>query len=86
VLKGTIISINRSRGYGFIRIEDGSEIFFHQRWLKKVKFRDLSEGSEVIFSINKGPRGPRAYDLDLALNHEEKASEYSSKVAEIFRD
>ena len=57
--KGTISSIDRSKGYGFIESDDGIRVFFHQRWLKKIKFKDLNEGDEVVFLINHGPRGIR---------------------------
>ena len=63
--KGVIKSIERHKGYGFIEAEDGQIVFFHQRWLKNLKFCDLSEGDEVVFAINQGPRGPRAFNLGL---------------------
>ena len=63
--KGVIKSIERPKGFGFIETEDGQTVFFHQRWLKRIKFRDLSEGDEVVFAINQGPRGPRAFNIGL---------------------
>lgn len=65
---GVIASIERSKGYGFIEADDGEKIFFHQRWLRKVRFKDLHEGDEVVFTVNMGRRGPRAYNLNLAEN------------------
>jgi len=69
--RGRIKSIERSQGYGFIESEEGLKIFFHQRWLRKVQFKDLKEGDEVVFAINQGPRGPRAFRLSLASDCEE---------------
>jgi CspA family cold shock protein len=64
---GTVIKINKGSGYGFIRgDEDGREIFFHQRWLKLVKFRDIREGSRMVFDIHESQRGPRAVNLRFA--------------------
>ncbi len=83
--KGKIKSIDRSKGFGFIETDDGDKIFFHQRWLRKIKFRDLSEGAEVVFSVNNGPRGPRAYHLCLAgLDDEESAR--VRRVEDLFKD
>ena len=64
--KGKIKSIDRENGFGFIEGEDGQKVFFHQRWLRKTKFRDLKLGDEVVFDIDQGPRGPRAFHLMLA--------------------
>jgi len=61
--KGKIVEIERSKGYGFIESDNGERIFFHQRWLKRIRFRDLKVGDEVAFTINQGPRGPRASNL-----------------------
>lgn len=60
---GTIIEVARESGYGFIETEDGHKVFFHQRWLKHVKFRELRIGQQVVFDINSGPRGLRAHNL-----------------------
>jgi CspA family cold shock protein len=60
---GKIVEIERSKGYGFIEGANGERIFFHQRWLKKIRFRDLKPGDEVAFLINQGPRGPRAFNM-----------------------
>ncbi len=69
--KGRIVVIERPKGYGFIEAEDGSEVFFHQRWLRKVKFRDLNVGDEVVFAVHQGPRGLRAHNLTPASEYEE---------------
>lgn len=71
MIKGKIVVIERSKGYGFIEADDGSEIFFHQRWLRKIKFRELNIGDEVVFAVHTGPRGLRAYNLVPASYREE---------------
>lgn len=63
MIQGTIIEIVRDKGYGFVETEDGRKIFFHQRWLKYIKFRELRVGQVVVFDINQGPRGFRAHNL-----------------------
>jgi cold shock CspA family protein len=63
---GKVVEIVKSKGYGCIETDLGEKMFCHQRWLKKVRFKDLCVGSEVAFSINQGPRGPRAYNIILS--------------------
>jgi CspA family cold shock protein len=74
--RGKIKSIERSKGYGFIEMTDGDIIFFHQRWLRKVSFRDLNESDEVVFNIIAGPRGPRA-------SHIKPASDQTVNIKDI---
>ncbi len=83
--KGIISSIERSKGYGFIEAEDGERIFFHQRWLRKVRFRDLHKGDEVVFLVNMGERGPRAHHINLAANIESRDTYISRKAEAIFK-
>ncbi len=54
--KGTIKAI-LDRGFGFIRTEEGTEIFFHQSELQNVTFEALRQGQEVEFEMGKGPDG-----------------------------
>lgn len=44
------ISKKEARGFGFIRMADREEFFFHARDLEGVKFNDLAIGQRVEFS------------------------------------
>lgn len=46
---GTIVCLKSKKGYGFLRTEDGREIFFHASGTL-VPFEELREGQEVIFT------------------------------------
>jgi cold shock CspA family protein len=83
--RGKITFIERPKGYGFIETEVGLKVFFHQRWLKKIKFRDLQIGDEVVFSINRGPRGPRAYNLSHP-SEEGEPEPVARPIEAIFKD
>ncbi len=50
----------RDRGFGFIRGDDGKEVFFHRSGLTGADYDALSEGDTVEYVIQEGPRGPRA--------------------------
>ncbi|MBN1591830.1 MAG: cold shock domain-containing protein [Candidatus Coatesbacteria bacterium] len=64
-LKGEIKRLIRDRGFGFIRGEDGNEVFFHRSALEGVEYDALEEGRKVDFSIEKGPKGIRAANMRL---------------------
>ena len=63
---GTIKTLIRDRGFGFIRAEDGREIFFHRSALVDLQFEQLSEGQQVNFEVERGPKGPRASKVSKA--------------------
>ena len=62
-MKGEMKKLIRERGFGFISAEDGREIFFHRSALEGVDFDALEEGNNVEFSVEKGPKGPRAVNV-----------------------
>lgn len=58
--KGRIKKMVRDRGFGFIRGEDGKEVFFHRSGLGGSDYDSLNEGDNVEYVVQEGPRGPRA--------------------------
>lgn len=55
--RGPIVRLIRDRGFGFVRIEDGSEIFIHHSALPRGVFDTLAEGQELEFDIETDARG-----------------------------
>ncbi len=51
--KGTIRKL-MDRGFGFIKTEDGTDLFFHRNDLDGVEFNNLSQGQEVEFEKSQG--------------------------------
>ena len=51
--KGTIRRL-MDRGFGFIKTEDETDLFFHRNDLEGVEFSSLSEGQEVEFEKGQG--------------------------------
>jgi len=63
--KGTIARI-MDRGFGFIKTEDGTDLFFHRNDLDGVEFNNLSQGQEVEFEKSQGRDGrPQAVKVRL---------------------
>ena len=58
--KGRIKKMVRDRGFGFIRGEDGKEVFFHRSGMNGSDYDSISEGDTVEYVIQEGPRGARA--------------------------
>ncbi len=54
--EGTIRGL-MERGFGFIKTEDGTDLFFHRNELEGVEFNSLSEGQEVEFEKGQGRDG-----------------------------
>ena len=59
-MTGTIKRLIRDRGFGFIRAEDGQEVFFHRSTLQGLDFDGLREGEKVEFELEHGNKGLRA--------------------------
>jgi len=63
--KGTIKTLT-DRGFGFIKTEDETDIFFHRTVLEGVEFNSLREGQEVEFEKGQGRDGrPAAVKVSL---------------------
>ena len=58
--KGKIKKMVRDRGFGFIRGDDGKEVFFHRSGLNAGDYDGLNEGDYVEYVVQEGPRGARA--------------------------
>ncbi|HEX9426346.1 MAG TPA: cold shock domain-containing protein [Candidatus Polarisedimenticolia bacterium] len=61
--RGTIAKVVRDRGFGFIRGNDGRDIFFHRSGLVNLNFDDLEQGVSVDFEVEKGAKGLRAANV-----------------------
>jgi len=54
---GSIVRIVRDRGFGFIRTDDGQEVFFHATGVPASNFDALQEGQTVTFEKERDTRG-----------------------------
>jgi CspA family cold shock protein len=58
---GTVKWFNESKGYGFISPSDGSpDVFVHFSAIEGSGFKTLTEGQQVNFEVEKGPKGLQA--------------------------
>ncbi|OHB89142.1 MAG: cold-shock protein [Planctomycetes bacterium RIFCSPHIGHO2_02_FULL_40_12] len=57
---GTVKWFNDKKGFGFISVEGGEDIFVHHTAIQSDGFRTLEEGDSVQFEIVKGDKGNKA--------------------------
>ena len=62
-VKGKIKKLVRDRGFGFVRGDDGKEVFFHRSGLNAAEYDNLNEGDAVEYVVQEGPRGARAENV-----------------------
>ena len=61
--RGRVKWFNERKGYGFISVEDGNDVFVHYSSIRSEGFRTLHEGEEVEFEVQRGPKGLQAVDV-----------------------
>ncbi len=62
-MKGTIKMFNKEKGFGFIRAEDGNDVFFHYSSLVMDGFKTVDQGEDVEFDLEQSDRGLRAANI-----------------------
>ena len=60
--KGVVKFFNDAKGFGFIKEENGPEIFVHVTGLKE----DIRENDHVVFETENGKKGLNAINVSLA--------------------
>ena len=62
-MQGTVKWFNSEKGYGFIRVDGGNDVFVHYTAINGDGYRTLEEGQQVEFDIVEGQRGPQAANV-----------------------
>ena len=60
---GKVKWFNNEKGFGFIEVEGGDDVFVHFSAITGEGFKSLEEGQEVSFEIVEGSRGPQAANV-----------------------
>ncbi|HEY8142275.1 MAG TPA: cold-shock protein [Kofleriaceae bacterium] len=57
---GKVKWFNDAKGYGFITHEDGRDVFVHYSAIEGDGFRSLTQGQDVEYEAQDGPKGLHA--------------------------
>jgi cold shock protein len=60
---GKVKWFNNEKGFGFIEVEGGDDVFVHFSAIQGDGYKSLEEGQEVSFEIVEGNRGPQAANV-----------------------
>jgi len=58
--QGTVKWFNADKGYGFIAVDGGKDVFVHFSAIMMDGYKSLDEGQRVEFDIEQGDRGQQA--------------------------
>ena len=58
--RGKVKWFSNQKGYGFIALETGDDVFVHHSAIQGDGYKTLEEGQEVEFEVEQGRRGKQA--------------------------
>lgn len=61
--QGTVKWFDAKKGFGFISVDGGDDVFVHFTAIGGDGFKSLEEGDQVQFNIVEGSKGPQAADV-----------------------
>ena len=60
MIAGKVKWFNDAKGYGFIELEQGRDVFVHYSVIEADGYKSLREGQQVKFELETGPKGAHA--------------------------
>ena len=61
--EGKVKWFNEQKGYGFIEMDEGGDLFVHYSAINAEGFKTLQEGQRVSFEVEDGQKGPAAANV-----------------------
>ncbi|MBS5788713.1 cold-shock protein [Clostridioides mangenotii] len=62
---GIVKWFNNEKGFGFITVDGGEDVFAHFSAIQTDGFKSLEEGQKVSFNIVNGAKGPQAENITI---------------------
>jgi len=61
--EGLVKWFNANKGFGFIKREEGQDLFVHFSSINMKGYKSLTEGDKVSFEVEDTDRGPQAKNV-----------------------
>jgi CspA family cold shock protein len=61
--KGKVKWFNAEKGFGFIEVDGGNDVFVHFTAINMDGYKALAEGEDVEFEVVDGAKGPQAANV-----------------------
>lgn len=61
--QGTVKFFNAEKGFGFIKQDEGEDVFVHYSNIQTSGYRSLDEGQRVEFDVAPGRKGDEAQNV-----------------------
>jgi len=68
VAQGTVKWFNSEKGYGFIAVDGGADVFVHYSAIMMDGYKSLEDGQRVDFQVTQGPKGPQAENVTVVAS------------------
>ena len=60
---GVVKWFDSKKGFCFISVDGGDDVFVHFTAIQGEGYKTLDEGAQVEFEIEEGPKGPQASNV-----------------------
>ena len=77
-----VIWFNISKGFGFVKLSDGTEVYLHARVLEAAGSRGVSEGTHLKVTLEDSPRGQQVSQVLEVGDQVEKTPAHTHRVEE----
>ena len=62
-MTGTVKWFDSKKGFGFISVEGGDDVFVHFSAIQSEGYKTLEENQKVEFEVEQGPKGLQASNV-----------------------
>ena len=63
--EGIVKWFDNKKGYGFIKREEGDDVFVHYSAIAGEGFKTLQQDEKVAFEVTQGPKGLQASNVSV---------------------